>query len=184
MDAMSFNQWQDAIDPKVQGTLNLYNVLGGSLDFFVMLSSGTGMIGSYGQCNYAAGNTFQDAFARAKSTQGHPIRSLDLGGIAGAGYVEDHSDSVDFLERQSLRVVKLEKLVALLDQIVKRPMSQSPCRSQISIGLGFEESLESHRRSDGKFSHIYARQRHQTRPQIDSDTVDVAKALRESKSEQ
>ena len=181
---MSFTQWRDTLGPKVQGTQNLYDVLGDFLDFFIMLSSGTGLIGSYGQCNYAAGSTFQDAFARHMSSQGHPVRSLDLGGIEGAGYVADHSDSVDFLERQGLRVVKLEKLMALLNHAVEQPFSRSPSQSQSSLGLGIDESLDSNRRSDAKFSHIYARQSYKTGPRTKKDTVDIPKALKETKTMQ
>ncbi|CAF9933673.1 MAG: hypothetical protein HETSPECPRED_008738 [Heterodermia speciosa] len=182
MDTMSFAQWRDALNPKVQGTLNLYNVLGGSLDFFIMLSSATGLMGSFGQCNYAAGSTFQDAFARSMASKGHPVQSLDLVGVAGAGYVAEHSDSVEFLERQGLRMVELEKLMALLDHAVNKPSSQSPIDSQISLGLGSFRSLEGGRRSDAMFSHIYARQRHKTGTLAKDDVVDVAKALRACKS--
>lgn len=181
---MSYKQWRDALGPKVQGTLNLYNELGDSLDFFIMLSSATGLIGSFGQCNYAAGNTFQDAFARSMSSQGHPVRSLDLGGIADAGYVADHADSVDFLERQGLRLITFEKLIVLLNHVVNQPFSTKSSDSQLSLGLGVDESLDSVRRSDGKFSHIYARQHLKAGPQTEKATVDITKALKESRSPQ
>lgn len=184
MNTMSFQQWREALNPKVQGTLNLYNVLGGSLDFFIMLSSATGLIGSYGQCNYAAGSTFQDAFARSMALRGHPVRSLDLAGIASAGYVAEHSDSVEFLERQGLRVVKLEKLMALLNHAVNQPSSRNMVDSQVTLGLGFNQSLDGGRGSDAMFSHISARQHHKAGSLAKEDVVDVAKALRDCESRQ
>ncbi|KAL8812972.1 MAG: hypothetical protein Q9200_000633 [Gallowayella weberi] len=182
VNTMSYKQWRDTLIPKVQGTQNLYDVLGGSLDFFIMLSSGTGLIGSYGQCNYAAGNTFQDAFARHMSSQGHPVRSLDLPGIADAGYIANHAGSIAFLERQGLRVLKLEKLIALLNQAVKEPFSPSVSQSQISLGLSSHEIQDGNRRSDGKFSHLHARQSYRTGSTTKKGTMDISKALTEAQS--
>ena len=184
MDTMSFKQWRDTLGPKVQGTQNLYDVLGGFLDFFIMLSSSTGIIGSHGQGNYAAGNTYKDAFARHMYSQGHPVRSLDLGGIEGAGYVAEHSDSVDFVERQGLKIVKLEKFMALLNHAVEEPFSGSPSQSQWSLGLGVDENPDSSRRSDGKFSHMYAHQSYKTGSRTKKDAVDISKALKETKTTQ
>jgi NAD(P)-dependent dehydrogenase (short-subunit alcohol dehydrogenase family) len=50
--------------PKILGTWNLHAAtLNCPLDFFVMHSSIASVFGSQGQCNYAAGNSFEDAFA-------------------------------------------------------------------------------------------------------------------------
>jgi NADP-dependent 3-hydroxy acid dehydrogenase YdfG len=72
VDKMSYEQWRTAMDPKVHGTWNLHEVFADSLDFFVLLSSSGGIIGSFSQGNYCAGNTFQDAFARYLSGLGLP----------------------------------------------------------------------------------------------------------------
>ena len=151
-----------------------------------MLSSGTGLVGSHGQGSHAAANAFLDAFARSLSSQGFPVLSLDLGGISGAGYVEEHPDSTGFLERQGLDTVNLDIMLALLNNAVAHPFSQRPSNSQWSIGLGLDQSEGSHRRSDGKFSHLYARhyQSDKTGPGTKKDRVDVAKALQESQSTQ
>ena len=85
---MSLDCYEDAVRPKVQGTLNLHQQLSpASLDFFILLSSCAGIIGNDGQANYASACTFQDAFARYCTRLGKPTRSLDLGMIEGAGYV-------------------------------------------------------------------------------------------------
>ncbi len=72
VEKMEYEQWRAAIDPKVQGTWNIHEVFGKSLDFFVLLSSIGGIIGSFSQGNYCAGNTFQDAFARYRAELGLP----------------------------------------------------------------------------------------------------------------
>jgi hypothetical protein len=72
VEKMEYQQWRTAMDPKVHGTWSIHEVFGDSLDFFVLLSSSTGIIGSFSQGNYCAGNTFQDAFARYRSGLGLP----------------------------------------------------------------------------------------------------------------
>lgn len=72
VEKMEYEQWRAALEPKVQGTWNIHEVFGNSLDFFVLLSSSGGIIGSFSQGNYCAGNTFQDAFARYRAGLGLP----------------------------------------------------------------------------------------------------------------
>lgn len=52
---MSFQDWQTAVLPKVQGTWNLHHAsIGLDLDFFLLFSSWSGLVGQWGQANYAA----------------------------------------------------------------------------------------------------------------------------------
>ena len=178
MENMSFEQWQQTLSVKVQGTQALHSILSGSLDFFIMLASATGIIGTQGQGNYAAGSTFQDAFARHLSSKGCPATSLDLGGIASAGYVADHSGTLQFLASQRVKVVPLEKLIALLNYAVEHPFSRDLSRSQITLGVGNDDSSEdNHRRFDGKFTRVYAQRSHTQKAATGKETVDVATAL-------
>lgn len=53
--SMSYEDWQTAVQPKVLGTWNLhYASLGLDLDFFLLFSSWSGLVGQWGQANYAA----------------------------------------------------------------------------------------------------------------------------------
>jgi len=67
IENMGYEQWRAAVNPKVYGTWNIHKVFGNELDFLILLSSSGGIIGSFSQSNYCAGNTFQDAFARYRS---------------------------------------------------------------------------------------------------------------------
>ena len=52
---ITLNDFDAVFGPKVNGALNLHNCLQGQhLDFFVMLSSGCGVLGNEGQSNYSA----------------------------------------------------------------------------------------------------------------------------------
>lgn len=83
---MSHDDYMAAVRPKLLGTLNLDEAFAGSntLDFFIMLSSITAILGTAGQSNYAVGNAFQDAFAQSKSTANCKYVSLNLGAVDGS----------------------------------------------------------------------------------------------------
>lgn len=87
---MSLNTWQAAIQPKVTGSWNLHELLPSELDFFVMLSSVSGIFGNRGQANYAAGNTFQDALAAYRTARGMKASVIDLGSVSNVGWVEEN----------------------------------------------------------------------------------------------
>jgi len=70
MESMTLEDYMVPVKPKIQGTYNLHNAFASeNLDFFIMLSSVSGILGRRGQANYAAGHTFQDAFARRYNAQ-------------------------------------------------------------------------------------------------------------------
>ena len=74
LNNMTLEDVEKPLQPKVLGTWNLHIVtLDIPLDFFVVHSSIVAIFGNPGQCNYSAGNAFQDSFA-------HYRRSLGLCG--------------------------------------------------------------------------------------------------------
>ena len=87
---MSIEDWNVAIHAKVQGSWNLHKLLPRDLDFFIMLSSAAGIIGSTGQANYAAGNTYQDALARYRARAGEKAVALDLGWMTEVGIIAEN----------------------------------------------------------------------------------------------
>jgi acyl carrier protein len=84
---MSYQSFMTAVKPKVQGSWNLHEILPKDMDFFVMLSSATGILGNRSQSNYAAGNTFQDMLAHHRRSLGLAGSTIDLGAVLAVGYV-------------------------------------------------------------------------------------------------
>ncbi|KAF4992917.1 hypothetical protein FGRMN_6861 [Fusarium graminum] len=81
---MTVDEWKQPLGPKITGTINLDKYFAGpDMDFFVTLSSIVSVIGKSGQSNYAAGNGFQDAFARAHADHPHTqYVSLNIGAVS------------------------------------------------------------------------------------------------------
>ncbi|KAL2441692.1 Highly reducing polyketide synthase gloL [Exophiala dermatitidis] len=96
---MSHDDWIAAIKPKVDGTWNLHSATETvPLDFFVMLGSISGTFGIPGQANYAAGNSFQDAFVQYRQSLGLPASVLNIGAMADVGYVSQNRDVQEYFQ--------------------------------------------------------------------------------------
>jgi hypothetical protein len=186
---MTYEDLHTALRPKVQGTLNIHNLVPQKLDFFITLSSGAGIVGNHGQGNYAAGSTFQDAFARQQAGKGLPVRSIDLGMVEGAGYVSENLTSMTFLQNQGFVPVALSELLATLNYAITSPPSDIDS-SQLIVGLQRPDAATADSTSlfsrDLKFSQFVtlASSGPSSPSNTSSQTFDVQKALKEACSQQ
>jgi myxalamid-type polyketide synthase MxaB len=74
--------------PKIAGSWHLHRLTQNkSLDFFVLFSGGVALLGAPGQAGYAAANSFMDALAYQRQTQGLPALSINWGPWAEVGMV-------------------------------------------------------------------------------------------------
>lgn len=116
---------------KVGGTINLHQEFAGpQLDFFLILSSAIGVIGSRGQASYAAANTFLDAFAHAHRNEKARYVSLDLGLIEGAEI--NDSLRVSNLVRQGLTPLRPHELRAIIEYSMSSKTREVDCHQIIS----------------------------------------------------
>ncbi|MGC8509147.1 MAG: type I polyketide synthase, partial [Thiomonas sp.] len=83
LDAARFAR---VLSAKLGGALNLHAVTREApLDFFVLYSSATVMLGNPGQANYVAANAALEAFARWRRAQGLPALAVAWGPIGDVG---------------------------------------------------------------------------------------------------
>ncbi|XP_044724426.1 acyl transferase domain-containing protein [Hirsutella rhossiliensis] len=171
----------------VSGTWNIHEVFGDTLDFFVLFSSSGGIIGSFGQGNYCAGNTFQDAFARYRTGMGLPGRSIDIGFVEGEGYTAENEVAADFVRRQGLTSYRLQEFLVTVEEAIKRPVGAAPAEAQLLCGISRADPASSSQeaalqRPDPKFSHIWRKQGAASQDQRTSaasaSQIDVQAALR------
>lgn len=91
------------MEPKVAGALALHRASRDlTLDHFVLFSSLAALIGSSGQANYVAANSFLVGLAQHRHAQGLPALAVDWGRISGAGHVALNDELGERLERAGL----------------------------------------------------------------------------------
>ena len=141
---MTHEDWFTAVRPKVDGTWNLHHALGNDLDFFVMFSSTSGLMGQYGQANYAAANTFLDAFAQYRHSLGLAASVIDLGVMEDVGFVADNTSLIDYFKFLSANLLSEEDMVEVVRLAIARscpaaggekPTHRYSNPSQIAVGV-------------------------------------------------
>lgn len=134
---MTVSDYKAVTDSKIKGTWNLHKFLPKDLDFFVMLSSISGIVGNATQASYAAGNTFLDAFAAFRNSLGLSAVTLDLGVITGVGYLSsnENKDLLDAMERQGFEATDESNLMTLIQSVLAKPRRDAGF-SQTVTGLG------------------------------------------------
>jgi acyl carrier protein len=87
---------------KIQGALNLESATAGEdLDFFVVYSSATTMVGSPGQGAYVAANAFLEGFAQRRRAAGEPALAIGWGAIADVGLIARDRRLAERLKRST-----------------------------------------------------------------------------------
>jgi hypothetical protein len=141
IDTMTYEDWRVAVGPKVDGTWNLHNALGSNLDFFVLFSSTSGLLGQYGQANYAAANTFLDAFVQYRHGKGLAASVIDLGVMEDVGFVAESSKLLDYFRFLDTSLLTEDDMRDGVRLAITRSFGskQAPNRysnpSQISMGI-------------------------------------------------
>lgn len=125
--SMTPDEFRLPSQPKVAGTWNLHTAASEQdrpLDFFTMLSSVSGLLGHMGQTNYAAANSFLDAFAAWRLQQGLAACSVDLGPVDDVGYLKDKDTANRRLEGMGWQLIN----EALLYRILRASILQQTHR--------------------------------------------------------
>ncbi|KAI3400684.1 hypothetical protein diail_2396 [Diaporthe ilicicola] len=126
----ALDDFHTTINPKVQGSWNLHKVAN-DVDFFIMLSSLVGVIGSAGQANYAAASTFQDALAQYRRALGKPAVALDLGMVSSVDYgAESHRGNANGSQISGCKAMHEEDLMSVLEMACS-----SSCPAVIVMGI-------------------------------------------------
>ncbi|KAI2942232.1 hypothetical protein CBS147321_5394 [Aspergillus niger] len=148
-ESLTFSQWDTTLQSKVKSTENLHAQLPAELDFFILLSSLAGVIGHISQANYAAGNTFQDAFAAYRRSLGQRAVALDLGWMREIGVAAEQEHLAMRVDAApSMAGISEAEFLALLERCcdpaanpVTTTISSKP---QILVGVVTPAQLRAH----------------------------------------
>lgn len=131
---MDLPTWNTAIRPKVEGTWNLHNLVPKDLDFFVLFSSTCGLLGYYGQGNYASANTFLHSFAQYRQNLGLPASVIDIGAVDNVGYVSRTPAAKENMIASSGRLMTEQNFLDCLQLTITRSATKfTPVTSTRSL---------------------------------------------------
>jgi NAD(P)-dependent dehydrogenase (short-subunit alcohol dehydrogenase family) len=95
------DRFADVMRPKIDGAANLDRLTrGATLDYFVLFSSATTVIGHPGQANYVAANAYLESLARGRVAEGLPALAVAWGAIEDVGYLARKADVREKLSRR------------------------------------------------------------------------------------
>jgi NAD(P)-dependent dehydrogenase (short-subunit alcohol dehydrogenase family)/acyl carrier protein len=102
-----WTRFERVLAAKVQGSWHLHELTRDQpLDFFVLFSSFSALLGSSGQANHAAANAFLDALAHYRRAQGMPGLSINWGLWSDVGAIT----KLDEHSRQRLHQLGVERI--------------------------------------------------------------------------
>ncbi|KXJ85216.1 hypothetical protein Micbo1qcDRAFT_210158 [Microdochium bolleyi] len=163
--SMTLDKMDRVLRPKMLGSKNLDAVFGqiAGLDFFVMFSSLSAVIGMPGQSNYAAANMYMVGLATQRRKRHLVASVVDLGMIVGLGYIsraegDEGSGAVESaLRRQNYMPVGERDLHEILTEaIVAGGKQQQQEHGAVATGVVAQceivTGLAPYRRSGGSAS--------------------------------
>ncbi|MDT3397647.1 type I polyketide synthase [Streptomyces sp. B1866] len=118
VESLTPEQVDRVLRPKADAVVNLHELTRGlDLADFVLYSAGAGVLGNPGQSNYAAANTFVDAFAHHRRAQGLPAVSMAWGYWAETSELTGQLDEshVARITRSGVLPITAEDGMALFD---------------------------------------------------------------------
>ncbi|MEM8779853.1 MAG: SDR family NAD(P)-dependent oxidoreductase, partial [Cyanobacteria bacterium P01_G01_bin.49] len=121
---LTWERFAKVMNPKVQGAWNLHTLTQDKpLDFFVLFSSAASLLGSPGQGNHVAANTFLDTLAHYRRSQGLPALSINWGvwsdiGAAAQRQIEGQMKS------RGIGAIAPQQGLNILEQLLKQESAQ------------------------------------------------------------
>ena len=114
------------LQPKVDGALNLHRTTRDmTLDYFVVYSSATTLIGNPGQAAYVAANAFMEGLMRRRRSAGLPGLAVGWGAIADAGILARDTETAKKLERMTgVAGMPVREALDHLDTLLSMPRSE------------------------------------------------------------
>lgn len=136
-DGLSYENMMAVLDPKVTGTQLLDELFYDTpLDFFIVMSSLTSVVGNSGQSNYTAANMFMVALAEQRRRRGVAGSAIAISSLIGIGYVERSSDfDAEYFAKIGYRNISEPDLHQLFAEAILVGRPGCPDSSEITTGL-------------------------------------------------
>jgi acyl transferase domain-containing protein/NAD(P)-dependent dehydrogenase (short-subunit alcohol dehydrogenase family)/acyl carrier protein len=116
--------FQEVLAPKIKGCWNLHKLsLEKSLDFFVLFSSISSIIGNPGQTNYSAANAFLDTFCHYRKRLGLPALTINWGALQ-TGVFTRNDKMAKHLESHGIQALRTKTALEILELALQNKETQ------------------------------------------------------------
>ena len=120
----NWGRFTRVLAPKVQGSWLLHKLtLGDPLDFFVLFSSASAVLGSAGQSNHTAANAFLDALAHHRRAMGLPALSINWGVWSDIGSAAERNVG-DRVSARGMGSFSADSGIQVLEDLLRRGAAQ------------------------------------------------------------
>ena len=139
----TWERFEEVLWPKILGAWHLHEFTKRmDLDFFVLFSSATGVLGNAGQANHAAANSFLDQLAAHRRAIGLPGQSIAWGAWSDIGEAAEQKERIATqLETTGTGWITPELGIKTLDHLIRHDMT-NPAAMSIDWNV-LAESLNS-----------------------------------------
>ncbi|PGH17239.1 hypothetical protein AJ80_04881 [Polytolypa hystricis UAMH7299] len=156
---MSYDDLMTVLRPKILGAMYLDELFSeDTLDFFVLFSSITGVIGNTGQSNYIGANFFMESLALQRRNRGLAASVMAISSLVGIGYVERSENfDADYFSRLGYRNISEQDLNLLFAEAVVRGRPGAVGSHEIVTGVVpryEDDEIRASYLQDIKFSHL------------------------------
>ena len=117
------DRFRRVLAPKVAGADNLDDLVRGEpLDYFVLFSSVTTLIGNPGQANYVAANAYMEGLARRRRQKGLPALAIGWGPILDVGVLAQNQRLQSGLQKLTgVNGLRAREALSLMAQALEQP---------------------------------------------------------------
>lgn len=123
---ISKKQYDTVISPKVNGAINLHRAtLDINLDYFVMTSSISSLIGNSGQANYIVANAFLDAFSHYRRKQGLAATTINLGVLSDSGVISRNEQLAKYMDSLAITASSTKETINALSATLEDDVTQN-----------------------------------------------------------
>ncbi|KAI2041594.1 hypothetical protein LOZ39_001456 [Ophidiomyces ophidiicola] len=140
-EGLTYEKYITSVNPKMNGAISLHKALAETpLDFFVMTSSISAVLGNPGQANYCAGNSFLDSLAWHRRRHGLAASSIALPMVLDVGVVAENADIEISLGRKGMYGIDEREMLQAFEaaMLQGRPAAADSAKlgeAQIVLGL-------------------------------------------------
>jgi NAD(P)-dependent dehydrogenase (short-subunit alcohol dehydrogenase family)/acyl carrier protein len=125
LSEQSLERFRTALSPKALGAWHLHRLTkNDDLEFFIVYSSASSVLGSPGQANYATANALLDGLVAEREAQGLPATSVNWGPWAKGGMATSHAARAN-LSAQGLIPLEPGAALSALDEIIANGTGQA-----------------------------------------------------------